>query len=111
MNNMLIFIILITLLIVADSFALTGITYYKTHKHLLYILGPIVLYGLLTPYLLIKILDYEQIGTINFIWNVASTIIMIIVSYYLFNEKINRLKLISFIMGITSLVLLYMSEN
>jgi drug/metabolite transporter (DMT)-like permease len=115
MSRHLEFLFFITLFVIIDVLALTGITSYKKlekdeHRYK-YLIVSCILYGIFVPLTLIKLLEYENIGTLNFIWNIFSTIIMISIGYYYFNEKINKLKIIAFILGFISLILLYISDN
>ena len=36
---------------------------------------------------------------------------MIIIGYYIFNEKVNHLHLISLLLGVGSVIILYFAEN
>ena len=115
MSKYLEFLFFITLFVIIDVLALTGITSFKKlekdeHRYK-YLITSCILYGIFVPLTLIKLLEYENIGTLNFIWNIFSTIIMISIGYYYFNEKIDKLKILAFMLGLTSLILLYISNN
>jgi multidrug transporter EmrE-like cation transporter len=42
--------------------------------------------------LLSKALEWQGIGTVNFVWNVFSTILMFTIGYFFFEEKLTYLK-------------------
>ena len=58
------------------------------------------------PFILIKLVSYEGIGIINMIWNICSTTLVIIIGYYIFNEKINNLQYFGIALGLVSIFLL-----
>jgi drug/metabolite transporter (DMT)-like permease len=115
MSKHLEFLFFIIIFVIIDVFALTGITSFKKYEkdehRYKYLIISCILYGIFVPLTLIKLLEYENIGTLNFIWNIFSTIIMISIGYYYFNEKIDKLKILAFMLGLTSLILLYISNN
>ena len=84
--------------------------YYKSDK-IYYLIAGIALYGIVIPYMIISSLNFSGIGTVNFLWNIITTVCMIIIGYYLFNEKVNHLHLISLLLGIASIILLYFAEK
>jgi len=55
--------------------------------------------------LLIKALDYQGIGIVNFVWNVFSTVIMFIVGIYYFKERINNIQQIGVLISLLGLFL------
>jgi multidrug transporter EmrE-like cation transporter len=61
--------------------------------------------------MIISSLNFSGIGIVNFLWNIITTVCMIIIGYYLFNEKVNHLHLISLLLGIASIILLYFAEK
>lgn len=98
-------------LALSESLAMTAITkYYKSDK-IYYLIAGIALYGIVIPYMIISSLNFSGIGTVNFLWNIISTVCMIIIGYYLFNEKVSHLHLISLLLGIASIILLYIAEK
>ena len=69
------------------------------------------IYGALVVPLLIKTLQYEGIGIVNFIWNVFSTIIMFTIGVYIFKEKIESLQLIGVVLSLAGLGLILMGGS
>lgn len=55
--------------------------------------------------LLVKSLEYDGIGMVNFVWNVFSTVAMFLVGIYYFKEKINNLQQIGVIISLLGLFL------
>jgi len=109
-ENILNIILFIVVLVTIESTALTCITYYSKNKNMYLLAIGCFIYGIIVPCLILKSLEFEGISTINFIWNLFSTVIMIAIGYLLFNEKLNYIKILSFLSGILSIFLLYMSE-
>jgi len=105
--NLLIFVII---LVIFESCAMTSITYYSRGNHIIYFIIGCILYGIAVPYLILQAIKYDSVGTMNFLWNIFSTIIMVVVSYYLFNDNINYMKFFGFIIGLFSIILIYYSE-
>jgi multidrug transporter EmrE-like cation transporter len=58
------------------------------------------------PYFLIKTLKYEGIGIVNLLWNILSTIAVLLIGYFIFNEKINNYQTIGVGLGLISVILL-----
>jgi len=100
-----------TLLSSVEAVALTLLRM-KDSKTLLYRgLTASAIYGVLVVPLLIKTLEYEGIGIVNFIWNVFSTIIMFVIGIYVFKEKIANLQLIGVVLSLAGLGLILMSDG
>ncbi len=101
---------LIILIIIADTIALASITKYSKNYQIIYFIIAFILYGIVVPYCLSIALQYSGIGTINFIGNIFSTVLLILIGYFFFGENMNKLKALAFITGTLSLILLYISE-
>jgi multidrug transporter EmrE-like cation transporter len=84
--------------------------YVKENFEKKYLYFGVFIYGVIIPYMIIKTLNYDGIGTVNLMWNIITTVGMIVIGYYLFNEKISKLHIISLMLGIASIVLLYMAN-
>ncbi len=101
---------LFALVIIASIFeivALTFLTRYATMTtHYLDLVPAVLIYALVVPYVLLHLVEAVGMGFANFIWNICTTILAIIVGYYYFNEKIDKLHIISLFLGILSLILL-----
>lgn len=101
---------LFALVIIASIFEIVALTfltrYVKMTKHYLDLIPVILIYGMIVPYVLLHLVEAVGMGFANFIWNICTTIFAIVVGYYYFNEKIDKLHIISLILGISSLILL-----
>ena len=98
-------------LALSETFAMTALTKYSKSYNTYYLMAGIALYGIVIPYMIISSLHFSGIGTVNFLWNIITTVCMIIIGYYLFNEKINHLHLISLLLGVASIIILYFADN
>jgi multidrug transporter EmrE-like cation transporter len=56
-------------------------------------------------------LNFSGIGTVNLLWNIITTVSMIVIGYLLFNEKVNHLHIISLLLGLGSIVILYFADD
>lgn len=96
----------------SEIVAMTSLQQYvKKNFDLKYLLIGIVIYGVIIPYMVVKTLNYDGIGTVNLMWNIITTVAMIVIGYYLFNERITHLHIISLMLGVASIVLLYMAGD
>ena len=108
MNNI---VILTALLAVTETIALTSLTKYTKNNKSIYLIIGMLIYGIVIPTVIVKSLNFEGIGTVNFIWNIITTVSMIVVGYYMFNQNVNKLHMISLLLGIASLILLYFANK
>ena len=108
MNNI---FLLTAFLAGTETLALTSLTKYSKNNKSIYLVIGMLIYGIVIPTVIVKSLNFEGIGTVNFIWNIITTISMIIIGYQMFNEKINRLHVISLFLGIAALISLYFANK
>ena len=95
----------------SETIAMTAITKYsKGHNKLFMILG-LFIYGLVIPFVVFKTLTFAGIGTVNFMWNIITTVSMIIIGHFYFGDKMSNLHLISLLLGIASITVLYIAEQ
>jgi multidrug transporter EmrE-like cation transporter len=100
-----------TLLAGTETIAMTALTAYSKHYNPFYLLIGILIYGAVIPYLIINSLKFDGIGTVNFLWNIITTVAMIVIGYYIFKEKVNQLHYISFFLGIAAIIVLYLADK
>jgi len=93
-----------------ETIAMTAITKYSRNKNIWYMAIAILLYGIVIPFSVYHSLSYSSIGTINFMWNIITTVSMIIIGKLLFDDTVTHLHLISLLMGIASMAILYIAE-
>jgi multidrug transporter EmrE-like cation transporter len=98
-------------LALSETIAMTALTKYSTSYNIYYLIIGIMLYGIVTPYTIIASLNYSGIGTVNLLWNIITTVSMIVIGYLLFNEKVNHLHIISLLLGLGSIVILYFADD
>ena len=79
--------------------------YYTVSNSCVYLILACVLYAT-QPLFFSKALKYENMSTMNVIWNVVSTCLIIIIGIFLFQEKITTTKCLGIILSIISLILL-----
>jgi multidrug transporter EmrE-like cation transporter len=77
-----------------------------------YLIFTMLLYGIPVSLLLYKLLDFKtNIGIINFLWNVFSTLSGIFIACYLFKAKVNHLEWMGVALGFLSIGLIIMGGN
>jgi len=85
--------------------------YYITENNKNLFLGIFLSIYILIPFILIKLVKYEGIGILNMVWNICSTTLVIILGYYIFNEKINNIQYFGIGLGMLSIVLLSLNNH
>lgn len=63
------------------------------------------------PYIFSKSLKYDGMGTVNVVWNVISTCLIIIIGVFLFGEKLNSFQWSGVVLSILALVLLSIKSD
>lgn len=111
MKNIYIILGFVFIMTVIESFGLTLLTKHSIKKNYYYLFIASLIYGIVIPFFILKTLKHQGIGTINLLWNIMSTIVMITIGYYMFYERFNHLHLISFLLGISSITILYLVEK
>ena len=64
----------------------------------------------LIPLILIQLVKLEGIAITNVYWNIASTMLVILLGYFVFKEKINSVQYIGVGFGILSIALLTLAR-
>lgn len=96
----------LSIMSIVDIFMESFVKLYTLHNKNNYMIFAIMIYTL-QPILFSKLLRYNNsIGISNILWNVTSSIIILIFGVYKFNEKFSRKHIIGIILGIISLILL-----
>jgi multidrug transporter EmrE-like cation transporter len=98
-------------LALSETIAMTALTKYSKSYNTLYLIAGIVLYGIAIPYMVISSLNFSGIGTVNLLWNILTTVSMVIIGYSLFNEKLNHLHIVSLLLGVASIIILYFADD
>lgn len=79
-----------------------------TFNNLFFIIG-IILYAL-TGLFAYKLLHYKEMIIVNIIWHIFHFIILFLIGYFIFNEKLNLKKIIATIFGIIC-ILIFISDE
>ena len=95
----------------SETIAMTAITKYSKTNNKLFMLFGFLIYGFIIPFVVLKTLTYSGIGTVNFMWNIITTVSMIIIGHFYFGDKMSNLHLISLMLGIASITVLYIAER
>ena len=98
-------------LALGETVAMTALTKYSKSYNIYYLIAGMALYGICIPYMIISSLHFSGIGTVNLLWNIITTVSMIIIGYYLFNEKVNHLHIVSLLLGVGSIIILYFADD
>jgi len=111
MKEKLIIFFWLLLIVTAENFALYFIRKEYAESNYVYLKYGCIIYGLVIPYLLLKTLKYDDIGMVNFMWNVFSTISGFLIGYYLFGEKITKTQIIGVIISFVGLYFIIVNDN
>jgi multidrug transporter EmrE-like cation transporter len=95
----------------SETIAMTAITKYSKNKNILFMLVGLAIYGIIIPFIVLKTLTFAGIGIVNFMWNIITTVSMIIIGHFYFGDKMSNLHLISLMLGIASITVLYVAEK
>lgn len=95
----------------SETIAMTSITKFSKNKNFLYMLLALLIYGIIIPFIVLKTLTFAGIGTVNFMWNIITTVSMIIIGHFYFGDRMSNLHLISLLLGIASITILYIAER
>ena len=87
---------------------LSNIKKYK-YNNLFFIIG-IILYAF-TGFFAYKLLHYKEMIIVNIIWHIFHFIILFLLGYFIFNEKINFKKIIATIFGIICIIIFISDES
>jgi multidrug transporter EmrE-like cation transporter len=104
-------VIYTALLAGCETISMTALTRYSKSKNILHLLIGMFIYGLIIPFLIIMSVKFEGIGTVNFLWNIITTVAMIVIGYYIFGDKLNHLHLISLLLGISAITVLMLANG
>ena len=96
-----------------ETISMTALTKYSKNKdkNMAYLLLGVFIYGVIIPFLIIISLKFHGIGTVNFLWNIITTISMIVIGYYAFGDAVSHLHLISLFLGISAIIVLMIAER
>lgn len=94
-----------------EAVALTLLRMENIHTILYRGVAAAAIYALAVVPLLLKTLQYEGIGMVNFLWNVFSTVLMFAIGVYVFGEKIASLQLIGVVLSLAGLGLILIADT
>ncbi len=103
-------VILTGILAGTETIAMTALTEYSKNSNMKHLLLGVFIYGFAIPYLILKSLNFKGIGTVNCMWNIITTVAMVAIGSYMFNDNVNRLHLVSLVFGVASIICLYCED-
>jgi len=104
-------ILLITAVLAGiETISLTALTTYSKNKDVLYLLLSVFIFAIINPVLLLMALRFEGIGTVNFLWNICTTVSMFMIGHYVFGDTINYLHILSAFLGISAIIVLFIAN-
>lgn len=101
---------LTTILAGSETVAMTALTQYAKSSNPVYMAIGALIYGIVIPFTMTNSVNFAGIGTVNFMWNIITTITMIVIGHYWFGDKMSHLHIISLLLGLGSLTVLYLAE-
>lgn len=99
------------LLISVESFALYYVQKAASEKNKKYLIVTMLVYGIPVSLLLYKLLEFRKIGSVNFFWNIGSSLIGFTIGILWFGEKLINLQLIGVLLGFLGLGLVLLGGN
>jgi multidrug transporter EmrE-like cation transporter len=100
---------LLLLLIVVEIIAWYFLKRYYIDKTNIYLIL-YLLFFLIIPFILLKIVEKEGIAITNSLWNVATTTLVLFLGIFIFNENINKKQLFGISLGILSIFFITLSK-
>ena len=94
--------VLVLLIVVFEAYALFSIKRYSNDKQPKDLIICCLIYGLAVPFFLYYLLAQKGVGTVNFIWNVFSTIVGFFIGVLLFQEHVESLQWLGVFLGVIS---------
>ena len=104
-NNSYKVLLIIFLIVVMDIIAWWLLKKYHLSKQYCYLYLAVLVYALL-PLVIIQVLKYEGIGTTNMIWNIFSTVFVLLMGYFIFRETLSHTQLLGILFGVTAIILI-----
>lgn len=100
------------LLAVIDIISFSITKYLYIHKSITtkWLVIPFIFYGL-QILIFYYGLAYSTMVELNVIWNILSSFLVTLIGIYLFNEKLNSMKIIAILLGTLSVVLFSLSDD
>lgn len=99
-------IVLVVVGVGIESVGLYCLKEYADTHHKSYLILGILLY-VVVALMFVALLKQRNLGLTNGLWNVLSTVMVVIVGYFAFKEELSIKEVIGIILGIFSLVLLF----
>lgn len=107
--------LLIALILVLTLVETMGMSILTSHaveeKSLWKLFAVVILYGVMVPGILLLALSHSGIGVINLMWNICTTMAMLLIGFTVFHERLNRYHLLSFVLAILAGIALYRAEH
>jgi multidrug transporter EmrE-like cation transporter len=100
------------LVILFEAIALSSLKRYSLDPtQYRYFIFTAIVYGLLVPYLVYRLLTYEGIGLVNFIWNIFSSITVLLIGIYIFREQVTGVQSLGIALGLVGIVLIHLGRQ
>jgi drug/metabolite transporter (DMT)-like permease len=101
----------LSLLAVVELGALYSLQRYAKHPNeTQYLVVAMLIFGTAVPLLLLKNLQYDGIGHVNFFWNILSTMAAFAMGIFLFGEKLNQLQLMGVLVALLGVGLVLLNQ-
>ena len=105
-----IYILMILLIVFLESVAHYNIKKSKVDNNILFMIVAVMCYFFICI-LLNKCYDFNGMGKTNFMWSVLSIIIILLLGYFMFNEKLTKYDILGLIICIIVLYFIFIHEH
>ena len=103
--------LLLAITVFTEAIALYAIQAYAKTTQRKYLYTCMAIYGFFMPFMLYHMLKFEDIGMVNFLWNIFSTMSGFLIGVMLFQEKTSTLQWIGVAVGCISFALIILGNG
>ena len=104
------FLILITVIVLFDVLGMQCLRYHNENNNIRFFYASCFIYGVIISFLMLKSLNFSSITLINFSWFCIGTLINIIIGIYIYEEKMNYIKLLGIIISFIGVIIIFYAD-
>lgn len=91
----------------AEVLALTLLRQYHQTRRILYFIGAVLMYVAIC-FMIVAMLNYENIAIVNALWNALSIILVLLIGWLLFGEHVSKLEWIGILLIIVAIAFIFL---
>jgi multidrug transporter EmrE-like cation transporter len=109
-QNFISFILIIIVIVFFDVVGMHCLKYHNDYNNINYFYASCFIYGVIISFLILKSLNFTNITVINFSWFCIGTLINIIIGLYIYEEKLNYMKLLGIVIAFIGAIIIFYSD-